>query len=108
MKALRRAIPAAADQHAESRHDQAGEQYQPAAAGCGELRVDSAATAAVMAGAARFISFGDDGGAACRNHQHAVAFAHHLVIEVDADDRVGTQLGGALGQFLHGDVAGAL
>src|SRR5690606_32379721 len=45
----------------------------------------------------------DDRRAAGRHHQHAVAGAEHLVVEIDADDRVRTQLARMLLHLLERD-----
>src|SRR5690606_14874484 len=46
------------------------------------------------------------GGAADAHHQHAAVLPDHLVVDVDADHRVGAELLRAFRQFLESDLAG--
>ena len=43
------------------------------------------------------------GGAADADHQHAAALSYHLVVNVDADHRIGPQCRGALLELVEGD-----
>lgn len=47
-----------------------------------------------------------DGRTRRRDHEHAVVGAEDFVVDVDADNGVGTQLLGAFTQFAHGGGAG--
>ena len=47
-----------------------------------------------------------DRGAAGRHHQHAPALAHHFIVEIDSDHRVGAAPGGFALQFLERDLPG--